>query len=768
MKNRLNGIQGYIAASVLIPLLAFLGIILYQISVQRSVVNNTEVTARSLTAFENLSDFIHELQKERARSVSYSGGSTTSEELESQQKITDSKILAMNESFALLGWEDEILELSKKRTLELKSIRTKVLTKSFSKGDLIKFFTDSVEIMAQAQNKLGDTTKVVGIPVIMRSVSILESVKETTGRLRANALEVIGTDAAISKEKYKLINSLMESIDSGLQSPGLVISSNVREMIVTFRASDELSQVRDTVDKILLKSSEGKYDLDAKMFFTKITKAIDNLQPVIKAQLAFATQRNTDERKNAKMAVNVLYVVTVVVVMFTTVLTFFITRKLSHLMTNITSRLMDNSNKLNIASLQLTTTSQVLSSASNKQADAVNQTSSAIEEISAMVVKSAELADTVEQKSSESRQNAVRGEEIVTRMIEAIMAISRTNDKVAMDMTESNQKVDSILKVLHDIGTKTKVINNIVFQTKLLSFNASVEAARAGESGKGFSVVAEEVGKLAELSGEAAKEINHLLDVSLSTVSKTVDEAKRNVEISVSSAKKTIDQGTVVANECGNVLRDIVSSTRVVSEMVLNISEANQESSKGIDDISKALSFLNSVTQINTTAAINCSQSSEELVLQVQNLRAASSDLNVLVSGEVMINKFEWNDIYLTGVKQMDDEHKTLIQKIQHLGASLNSDSESVLAAFANLSNYIAKHFADEEQFMRSINYPDLENHKAIHKNLLIKVFEFEAQVKKNQFVPNELMAFMNDWLTKHILGADMKYGHYSQEGKVA
>jgi methyl-accepting chemotaxis protein len=72
----------------------------------------------------------------------------------------------------------------------------------------------------------------------------------------------------------------------------------------------------------------------------------------------------------------------------------------------------------------------------------------------------------------------------------------------------SNEQMSEIVKVIQEIETKTKVINDIVFQTKLLSFNASVEAARAGEQGKGFAVVAEEVGNLAQMSGNAAKEIS--------------------------------------------------------------------------------------------------------------------------------------------------------------------------------------------------------------------------------------------------------------------
>jgi methyl-accepting chemotaxis protein len=85
-------------------------------------------------------------------------------------------------------------------------------------------------------------------------------------------------------------------------------------------------------------------------------------------------------------------------------------------------------------------------------------------------------------------------------------------------MNKSNDEISSIVKVIAEIGDKTKVINDIVFQTKLLSFNASVEAARAGEQGKGFAVVAEEVGNLATMSGKAAEEISSMLGDSMGKV----------------------------------------------------------------------------------------------------------------------------------------------------------------------------------------------------------------------------------------------------------
>ena len=94
-------------------------------------------------------------------------------------------------------------------------------------------------------------------------------------------------------------------------------------------------------------------------------------------------------------------------------------------------------------------------------------------------------------------------------------------------ISESTEDLDSINNSIRGIQ-KTQVINDIVFQTQLLSFNASIEAAKAGVHGKGFSVVAEEVGKLAVLSGTAASEISEILKESSKTISTTMKIIERH------------------------------------------------------------------------------------------------------------------------------------------------------------------------------------------------------------------------------------------------
>src|SRR6202007_2185187 len=117
------------------------------------------------------------------------------------------------------------------------------------------------------------------------------------------------------------------------------------------------------------------------------------------------------------------------------------------------------------------------------------------------------------------------------------------NDHVMDQIKQSNEKVADIVKVISEIGNKTKVINDIVFQTKLLSFNASVEAARAGEHGRGFAGVCRGVGNLAEMSGKSAKEISSLLEESVSRVETMVAETRQTVAGLMNRSRSIVETG---------------------------------------------------------------------------------------------------------------------------------------------------------------------------------------------------------------------------------
>ena len=188
--------------------------------------------------------------------------------------------------------------------------------------------------------------------------------------------------------------------------------------------------------------------------------------------------------------------------------------------------------------------------------------------------------------------------------------------------------------MIKEIGNKTKVINDIVFQTKLLSFNASVEAARAGENGKGFAVVAEEVGNLATMSGNAAKEISDLLSGSIQKVDQIVDMTRTSVQSIMSVSEQKVAQGVQTAQRCEAVLDDMVTKVESVNQMILQISKASQEQSLGVNEISSAMNQIDQASQQNMVSLQHTTHAAETLRSQVIQLNDVIHGLKQTVNGQ--------------------------------------------------------------------------------------------------------------------------------------
>ncbi|RYZ59281.1 MAG: hypothetical protein EOP07_04540, partial [Proteobacteria bacterium] len=175
-------------------------------------------------------------------------------------------------------------------------------------------------------------------------------------------------------------------------------------------------------------------------------------------------------------------------------LSFVIIRSMKNSINQMVDVLNDTSLQVASASGQVATSSQSLAETATEQASSLEETSSAVEEMNSMIARNAQAARESSELSQRGMASATRGQQVVQSMIASMGEINLANKEVVRQTDESNQRIAEIVQVINEIGNKTKVINEIVFQTKLLSFNASVEAARAGEHGKGFAVVAEEVG----------------------------------------------------------------------------------------------------------------------------------------------------------------------------------------------------------------------------------------------------------------------------------
>lgn len=312
---------------------------------------------------------------------------------------------------------------------------------------------------------------------------------------------------------------------------------------------------------------------------------------------------------------------------------FFISLQVSESLSSAVQTLSNSSSVVSSSSAQIAAASGQLAQSTTEQSASLEETAASLEEITAMISRANESAKAATSGSEASLNRAEVGRSTVEQMMQAMQEINSTNNAFIEQIQVSNRQLEQISEMIEEIGTKTKVINEIVFQTKLLSFNASVESARAGEHGKGFAVVASEVGSLAQMSGNAAKEISQLLDTSMTKVGTIVKETTEKISALSDQGKEKIEAGLKVAEACFEILSEIVENSNQVASVSKEIAQANSEQTTGVSEINKAMGQLDTVTQQNAAAGEQTASAAKELSFQAEQLQSIVTGLKTLIKG---------------------------------------------------------------------------------------------------------------------------------------
>lgn len=327
------------------------------------------------------------------------------------------------------------------------------------------------------------------------------------------------------------------------------------------------------------------------------------------------------------------------------VLAYFISSGIARALRSIIEKLKDSSHQVSESSLQLAAASQELSGAANEQASSIEETSSSLEEIGGMIENNVDNAEQAFKLANEVMQVSESANESMRKL-----------EKSIQEILQSNEKIERLVKVIGNIGEKTKVMDEIVFQTKLLSFNASVEAERAGEHGRGFAVVAQEVGNLAQMSGKSAQEIAEIVKTSI-----------HEAEAITAENKKKVDQGNNYVQESAKSLKQIMDAATTVSSGSNQVLQASKDQASGIKQVNLAMTQLDKATQQNAATAEETAASSEELSAQAEVLTNIVSDLFALVEGR--------------RESEADSEHKTPSSKTSAKVVSLEKHKKQNQAA---------------------------------------------------------------------------------------
>ncbi|MGE4383729.1 MAG: methyl-accepting chemotaxis protein [Arcobacter sp.] len=226
----------------------------------------------------------------------------------------------------------------------------------------------------------------------------------------------------------------------------------------------------------------------------------------------------------------------------------------------------------------MTSSMNNLASKANEQAASLEQTAAALEEITSITRNNAGNASKMATLGQIVKKSVFSGEQLAS--------------KTAISMDEINEKVKAINEAI-------TVIDQIAFQTNILSLNAAVEAATAGEAGKGFAVVAQEVRNLASRSAEAAKEIKNLVE----------------------EANQKANDGKTVSSDMIEGYKELNKNISETIHIIEDVSRSSKEQMTGIEQINDAVNMLDRVTQENASEsnqvksiAQNVSQLANELL----------------------------------------------------------------------------------------------------------------------------------------------------------
>lgn len=320
----------------------------------------------------------------------------------------------------------------------------------------------------------------------------------------------------------------------------------------------------------------------------ELNAAIDDFSELQQRELDDAQRAASETAADALSWIVVMVASSLVAAL---VVSIGLTRSLSAQVGTAVQRIRSSATELHSASSQQAT-------GSREQATAMNEVATTISELLATSNQIAESAQRVARICAETSGAARGGDEAVQRAQESIASIRRQVDTVVAHMLDLGRKSQQIGGVL-------EIINELAEQTNILAINATIEAAGAGEAGRRFSVVADEIRKLADRVGASAKEIRGMIDDVRASTNTTV--------MATESGSKAVDAGTRQFGEVASSFRHIVDLVQTTTEAAREIELSTKQQATAVGQVNAAISSVAQATREMEASSGQTLQTASEL-----------------------------------------------------------------------------------------------------------------------------------------------------------
>lgn len=375
------------------------------------------------------------------------------------------------------------------------------------------------------------------------------------------------------------------------------------------------------VDGRVADTREGRreaLDLTLGLALEKFEEMRGYLDQLTEINLTIAKNAHADAAETYRSTVISMFAITGIGLLVGIFLMWLLGRGITKPLKAVILGLTEGSDQVASAAGQVAQASQSLAEGSSEQAASLEETSSSLEEMASM-----------------TKQNAENSSQADSLMQEANQVVKTANSSMAQltgsmgDISSASEETSKIIKT----------IDEIAFQTNLLALNAAVEAARAGEAGAGFAVVADEVRNLAMRAADAAKNTAGLIEGTI----------------------KKIKDGSDLVTKTNDAFKEVSERSSKVGELVAEISAASNEQAHGIDQVNRAVTEMDKLTQQNAANAEESASASEEMNTQAVHMKTFVHDLGALVGGNGNGHRIEKG--YDTPLKKISGAARNKIKK---------------------------------------------------------------------------------------------------------
>lgn len=272
--------------------------------------------------------------------------------------------------------------------------------------------------------------------------------------------------------------------------------------------------------------------------------------------------------------------------------------------------LQSQSEQLASSSGQVAESADSISRATEEQSQASDLISAAVEELTVSIGHVSESARQAYDYSENSRNTSERGTEVIQATVASM-------GKIAVESTETAEKLHELSERSSKISLIVDQIQAIAEQTNLLALNAAIESARAGEHGRGFAVVADEVRQLAQRSSDATDEIANMVNGIRNEIEQAVSSMQRTVEV--------VNSGSSQAEEAGVVIEEIRNGSISTADVINQTSTALEEQTAVSQDVARQIENIASMTVETAAAATQASSAAQSLQAIAEEMRSSVS-----------------------------------------------------------------------------------------------------------------------------------------------